>query len=272
MPDDNNPLLALVTAAADAAGGTDELAQDVYAALFWYFPETRVMFPSGMEQQRDKFVKRLLRILTHAYDVDTNEVRLTTEERRAVERLAVDHLKFGIHDHHYEDLGRALVFALGWRLWEVGRWTADALALLETAYGALAKTMKDAAAGWLAAGNPRWVDARVQLVVPGEHHRSPVVFILGGFVHRMGDGTGRGGVYRAAAKQRVSVSHMARPGDWVRVVVLEAREVPAALVVSVDRDVADPAVSAFIEGAHQGDLVRLEAPNPVEPVLVEDQS
>lgn len=264
-----NPLLVSLTAAAQEAGGTDVFAQDVYAHLERTEPAARVMFPFGMTQQRDRFVAVFTRMIANAHDPETDTVRLADHEITRVRRLAVDHLKYGTRTEHYPAVGNSLLFALGMHLSEVGLWDQKTFDLWAGTYGAVAKVMTDAADAWLAAGNPRWVDAVVARRFSPDDD-GPVTLLLHGLMHHTGNGPDRPGGYPVPTGQRISACWWARPGGWAPVTVADTSG--RRLAVTVARAANNPAVHALTEDTQPGDLVRLEPPNPIDPAVEDTPS
>jgi hemoglobin-like flavoprotein len=250
MTEPTNPLVDSLTAAALAAHAAargrdrdlspaDVFARWVYGDLFEQHPETRVMFPRAMTEQRDRFVRALTAACTHAYDPETGQVCLTDSEREHLERLGVDHLKYGAVDGHYPAVVDSLLFIL--RIFLGDQW-ADVADLWEAAAFAVAGGMVDGAAKWLADGNPPWVDAVIHKIE--ETGVGAVAVDLRGLSHP----------YRVPVGQRVSMCLQAEPGDWLSAVV---------------RRTDGPRLTV-IEGAAAGDLVRLEPPYPIPTFAVED--
>ncbi|MFD9892520.1 globin domain-containing protein [Amycolatopsis sp. NPDC059027] len=126
----------------------DEVARYFYGVLFTIAPETRALFPITMTVQRD----RLLRALVYIVQMVDRPDELVTFLRQ----LGRDHRKFDVLERHYDAVGTALVAAL--KRFLKDRWTAEIEAAWTTAYGLIAKTMREAAA---AEAGPSWWSATV---------------------------------------------------------------------------------------------------------------
>lgn len=252
-----NPLiesLQIAVAAAHAYVGdpdrapADAFAGLVYSDLFDQHPAVRVMFPPGLEHQRDKFVRAFSRACANAWDSDTGRVALTDHERAILEALGVDHLKFGTLTAHYDVVVECLLFILRYFLadrWDTVGW------MWEAASAAVATVMSTAAEKWLADGNAPWVDAVIRGI---EYPGGPMVRV---------DLWGLTDPYPVPAGTRVSACLHAEPGDWTAVTV--AHTVGARLSFGVLPNPRVPASLGFTEGAQAGDLVRLSPPNPPTP-------
>lgn len=113
----------------------DEVAQYFYGALFVTAPECRDMFPVTMTGQRS----RLLRALVYVVQMVDRPDELTT----FLAQLGRDHRKFAVVARHYDAVGIALLAALKRFLKQ--HWTHEVEAAWTTAYGLIAKTMREAA-------------------------------------------------------------------------------------------------------------------------------
>jgi NAD(P)H-flavin reductase/hemoglobin-like flavoprotein len=120
-----------------------ELSQYFYGALFVIAPDTRNLFPVNMTTQRD----RLLRALVYVVQMVDRPDELVT----FLGQLGRDHRKFDVLARHYDAVGMALISALKRFLGK--RWTTDVEIAWTTAYGLIAKTMRESAA---AATGPAW--------------------------------------------------------------------------------------------------------------------
>ncbi|MFJ9782002.1 globin domain-containing protein [Amycolatopsis sp. NPDC101161] len=113
----------------------DELAQYFYGALFVIAPDCRDMFPVTMTSQRS----RLLRALVYVVQMVDRPDDLVT----FLGQLGRDHRKFAVISRHYDAVGTALLAALKRFLKQ--KWTHEVEAAWTTAYGLIAKTMREAA-------------------------------------------------------------------------------------------------------------------------------
>lgn len=125
-----------------------ELSQYFYGALFVIAPDTRNLFPVNMSTQRD----RLLRALVYVVQMVDRPDELVT----FLGQLGRDHRKFDVLARHYDAVGMALISALK-RFLGKG-WTTDVEIAWTTAYGLIAKTMREAAA---VETGPAWWPAAV---------------------------------------------------------------------------------------------------------------
>lgn len=83
----------------------DELVQEFYAVLFTSNPELRDLFPADMAEQRRRFARGIVRIVSTADDRPALTAYL--------EGLARDHRKYGVVTEQYALVGPAFVAALG---------------------------------------------------------------------------------------------------------------------------------------------------------------
>jgi len=120
---------ALVAPMSDQAAGL------FYGRLFELDPQLKPLFKSDLTEQGKKLMQ-MLGMVVHGL---TNLERLVP----AVQSLGARHAGYGVKDSHYETVAAALLWTLekglgnGFTPEVRGAWT--------TAYGVLAKTMKDAA-------------------------------------------------------------------------------------------------------------------------------
>lgn len=113
----------------------DELAQYFYGALFVVAPDCRDLFPASMANQRS----RLLRALVYVVQMVDRPDELVT----FLGQLGRDHRKFAVVARHYDAVGVALLAALKRFLKQ--KWTREVECAWTTAYGLIAKTMREAA-------------------------------------------------------------------------------------------------------------------------------
>ncbi|WP_410595686.1 globin domain-containing protein [Amycolatopsis sp. lyj-23] len=120
---------------AEVEPKADELAQYFYGALFVVAPDCRELFPVTMTTQRS----RLLRALVYVVQMVDRPDELAT----FLGQLGRDHRKFAVLPRHYDAVGVALIAALKRFLKE--NWTAEVEAAWTSAFGLIAKTMREAA-------------------------------------------------------------------------------------------------------------------------------
>src|SRR3569833_1481747 len=113
----------------------DEVAQYFYGALFVVAPDCRDLFPVTMASQRS----RLLRALVYVVQMVDRPDELTT----FLGQLGRDHRKFAVVARHYDAVGIALLSAMKRFLKQ--KWTPEVESAWTTAYGRIAKTMREAA-------------------------------------------------------------------------------------------------------------------------------
>lgn len=114
----------------------EELAQYFYGALFVIAPDCRDLFPISMTTQRS----RLLRALVYVVQMVDRPDELVT----FLGQLGRDHRKFAVVTRHYDAVGTALLATLKRFLKE--KWTPEVALAWTSAYGVIAKTMREASA------------------------------------------------------------------------------------------------------------------------------
>jgi NAD(P)H-flavin reductase/hemoglobin-like flavoprotein len=127
-----DPALAAIkqTFERTAAAG-DDAAAYFYAALFLRRPGLRELFPPAMDEQRDRLLVALTRIV---------ESLSTPEEMaRYLTQLGRDHRKFAVEPSMYETVGAALIATL--RAFSGDAFTAEAEAAWTEAYTAASAIM-----------------------------------------------------------------------------------------------------------------------------------
>ena len=112
-----------------------ELAVYFYAILFTRYPQVREMFPPGMDEQRGRLLRALLRIVDLVDDPD----KLV----HFCSHLGRDHRKFGTRSEHYGPVGECLVAAL--ERFAGPAWNAEVATAWTRAYTAAAQVMSQAA-------------------------------------------------------------------------------------------------------------------------------
>lgn len=125
-----------------------KLALKFYGLLFFWYPETRTMFPPGMEHQRDKLVHALGRVISRVDRLD--------EVKPELEALGRDHRRFGATSEHYGAVGSVLLRTL--EIYLGKDWEPEVANAWMVAYGEVAQIMQGAAAAQEAAGIPPWWD------------------------------------------------------------------------------------------------------------------
>lgn len=114
----------------------DAVVASFYAKLFESNPDLEKLFrPTNMKEQRRKFVVMLSEIVRV---IDTPDL-LVSEVADSGRR----HVAYGVHDRDYEDVGAALLWAIGDSLGD--RCTPEILSAWREAYDLLAAVMRRAA-------------------------------------------------------------------------------------------------------------------------------
>lgn len=114
-----------------------EVASIFYGKLFEIAPQTKKMFNADMDSQGLKLVMTIgtvVRSLEHLEPI-----------LPSVQKLAVNHIKYGVEAEHYDLVGQALLDTLATGLGD--EFTPDVKDAWAQAYGVLSSTMKDAAYG-----------------------------------------------------------------------------------------------------------------------------
>ena len=132
------------------AGHGDDVAQYFYGALFMRHPETRSLFPTSMNAQRDRLLTALLRIVA---DVDR-----ISELAPYLADLGRDHRKFGAIAEHYPAVGEALITTLAHFTGQA--WTEDLEQNWTAAYEVIAGVMTGAAAS-AERTEPAWYEGEI---------------------------------------------------------------------------------------------------------------
>lgn len=107
-----------------------------YAILFARYPEVRPLFPPGMDAQRGRLLRALLRIVDLVDDPESLV--------RFCGHLGRDHRKFGTLSAHFPAVGECLLASLA--RYAGPAWTEEIAASWTKAYGVVADVMIDAAA------------------------------------------------------------------------------------------------------------------------------
>ena len=114
----------------------DTAAEMFYSKLFAMDPAVKPLFKGDMKAQGRK--------LTGMLSTAVNGLTRLETIVPAVQDLGRKHVKYGVKDAHYDTVGAALLWTLEQGLGDA--FTAEVKTAWASAYGILAKTMKDAAA------------------------------------------------------------------------------------------------------------------------------
>ncbi|WSF21359.1 FAD-binding oxidoreductase [Streptomyces sp. NBC_01353] len=207
-----------------------------YAILFARYPEVRPMFPPGMDTQRGRLLRALLRIVDLVDDPENLA--------RFCGHLGRDHRKFGALREHFPAVGECLLASLA--RYAGPAWTQDIAAAWTKAYGAVADVMVSAAEQDAEARPAVWPATIVHLV-PCGHGIAEVTL----HPHLP---------YEHAAGQYVSVETPWYPKQWRSYSPANAPREDGTLTFHV-RAVPGGSVSkALVHQAAVGDVVHLGAP------------
>lgn len=207
-----------------------------YAILFARYPEVRPMFPPGMDAQRGRLLRALLRIVDLVDDPESLV--------RFCGHLGRDHRKFGTLSAHFPAVGECLLASLA--RYAGPAWTEDIAAAWTKAYGAVAGVMISAAEEDEALRPAVWPATVVHRVSRG---------------HGIAEITVRPHLpYAYAAGQYVSVETPWCPKQWRYYSPANAPRQDGTLTFHV-RAVSGGSVStALVHRAAVGDVLRLGAP------------
>ncbi|MEW6688732.1 MAG: globin family protein [Pseudomonadota bacterium] len=114
----------------------DTAAEMFYARLFAMDPAVKPLFKGDMKAQG----RKLTSMISTAVNGLTNLESIVP----AVQELGRRHAAYGVKESHYDTVGAALLWTLEQGLGDA--FTVEAKSAWASAYGVLAKTMKDAAA------------------------------------------------------------------------------------------------------------------------------
>ncbi|MFF5445588.1 globin domain-containing protein [Streptomyces sp. NPDC012888] len=223
-----------------SAAVVEPLAADMtvyfYAILFARYPQVRPMFPPGMDAQRGRLLRALLRIV----DLVDDPGGLV----RFCGHLGRDHRKFGTLDAHFPAVGECLLASLA--RFAGPAWTEEIAAAWAKAYGVVSEVMIGAARE----------DAAVR----------PAVWPAT-VVHRVPRGNGIAEItlrphlpYAYTAGQYVSVETPWWPGQWRYYSPANAPREDGTLTLHVRAVPGGTVSSALVDRAAVGDVVRLGAP------------
>jgi nitric oxide dioxygenase len=121
---------------AEVAPIAEQAAALFYGRLFEIAPQVRPLFKSDMTEQGRKLMATL--------GVAVNSLENFGELKPVLESLARRHADYGVRDEHYAPVGDALIWTLEKGLGD--KFTPDTRDAWARAYGAIADTMKAAAA------------------------------------------------------------------------------------------------------------------------------
>jgi ferredoxin-NADP reductase/hemoglobin-like flavoprotein len=207
-----------------------------YAILFTRYPEVRPMFPQGMDAQRDRLLRALLRIVD-LVDDPANLVRFCGH-------LGRDHRKYGTLRAHFPAVGECLLASLA--RYAGPAWTDDIAAAWTKAYGVVADVMISAAEQ----------DAEVR----------PAVWPAT-IVHRAPRGPGIAEVtlqphvpYEHAAGQYASIETPWHPKQWRHYSPANAPREDGTLTFHIRAVPGGSVSNALVHRAAVGDVVHLGAP------------
>lgn len=207
-----------------------------YAILFARYPEVRPMFPPGMDAQRGRLLRSLLRIVDLVDDPE-NLVRFCGH-------LGRDHRKFGTLSAHFPAVGECLLASLA--RYAGPAWTADIAAAWTKAYGAVAQVMISAAEADEAVRPAVWPATIVHHLARG---------------HGIAEVTVRPHMpYAYAAGQFVSVETPWWPKHWRYYSPANAPREDGTLTFHVRAVPGGSVSSALVHRAAAGDVVQLGAP------------
>ncbi|GAA2722824.1 MULTISPECIES: globin domain-containing protein [Streptomyces] len=213
-----------------------EITVYFYAILFARYPEVRPMFPEGMDAQRDRLLRALLRIVDLVDDAESLV--------GFCGHLGRDHRKFGTLAAHFPAVGECLLDTLA--RYAGSAWTPEIAAAWTKAYGTVAQVMISAAEQDEAVRPAVWAGTVVHRL-PRGHGITEIT------VRPEGD-------YAYAAGQYVSVETPWWPKRWRYYSVANAPREDGTLTFHV-RAVPGGSVShALAHRAAVGDVVRLGPP------------
>ncbi|MGW0393677.1 globin domain-containing protein [Streptomyces sp. NPDC003042] len=213
-----------------------EMTVYFYAILFARYPEVRPMFPPGMDAQRGRLLRALLRIVDMVDDPESLV--------RFCGHLGRDHRKFGTLAAHFPAVGECLLASLA--RYAGPAWTADIAAAWTKAYGVVADVMISAAEQDEAVRPAVWPATVV--------HRAP-----------RGNGIAEITVrphlpYEYAAGQYVSVETPWWPKHWRYYSPANAPRADGTLTFHVRAVPGGAVSSALVHRSTVGDVIQLGPP------------
>ncbi|WP_078613208.1 globin domain-containing protein [Streptomyces katrae] len=213
-----------------------DMAVYFYAILFTRHPEVRPLFPPGMDAQRGRLLRALLRIV----DLVDDPVGLV----RFCGHLGRDHRKFGTLAEHFPAVGECLLASLARFAGQA--WNAEIAAIWTKAYGAVAQVMMSAAEQDAAVRPATW----------------PATV-----VHRLSRGHGIAEItvrphlpYEYAAGQYVSLETPWWPKQWRYYSAANAPREDGTLTFHVRAVPGGTVSEALVHRAVVGDVLRLGPP------------
>lgn len=213
-----------------------EMTVYFYAILFARYPEVRPMFPPGMDAQRGRLLRALLRIVDLVDDPESLV--------RFCGHLGRDHRKFGTLSAHFPAVGECLLASLA--RYAGPAWTADIAAAWTKAYGAVAGVMISAAEEDEAVRPAVWPATVVHRVSRG---------------HGIAEITVRPHLtYEYAAGQYVSVETPWWPKHWRYYSAANAPREDGTLTFHVRAVPGGSVSTALVHRAVVGDVLQLGAP------------
>jgi NAD(P)H-flavin reductase/hemoglobin-like flavoprotein len=207
-----------------------------YAILFARHPEVRPLFPPGMDTQRGRLLRALLRIVDLVDDPE-NLVRFCAH-------LGRDHRKFGTLREHFPAVGECLLASLA--RYAGPAWTAEIAAAWTKAYGAVADVMIGAAEEEAKTRPAVW-PARIVRLVPCGHGIAELTLLP----HMP---------YEHAAGQYASIETPWYPRQWRYYSPANAPREDGTLTFHVRAVPGGTVSNALVHRARVGDMVRLGAP------------
>jgi NAD(P)H-flavin reductase/hemoglobin-like flavoprotein len=213
-----------------------EMTVYFYAILFARHPEVRPLFPPGMDTQRGRLLRALLRIVDLVDDPE-NLVRFCAH-------LGRDHRKFGTLREHFPAVGECLLASLA--RYAGPAWTAEIAAAWTKAYGAVADVMIGAAEEEAKTRPAVW-PARIVRLVPCGHGIAELTLLP----HMP---------YEHAAGQYASIETPWYPRQWRYYSPANAPREDGTLTFHVRAVPGGTVSNALVHRARVGDMVRLGAP------------
>ncbi|WP_406864184.1 globin domain-containing protein [Streptomyces sp. HUAS MG47] len=207
-----------------------------YAILFARHPEVRPLFPTGMDTQRGRLLRALLRIVDLVDDPE-NLVRFCGH-------LGRDHRKFGTVREHFPAVGACLLDSLA--RYAGDAWTPDIAAAWTKAYGIVADVMI-AAAEEDAKARPAVWPATIVRQVPCGHGISELTLLPDT-------------PYEHAAGQFAGVETPWHPRQWRYYSPANAPREDGTLTLHVRAVPGGTVSSALVHRAQVGDVLRLGPP------------
>ncbi|MFJ3586749.1 globin domain-containing protein [Streptomyces sp. NPDC090127] len=207
-----------------------------YAILFARYPEVRSMFPPGLDAQRDRLLRALLRIV----DLVDDPEKLV----RFCGHLGRDHRKFGTLPAHFPAVGECLLASLA--RYAGPAWTQEIAAAWTKAYGAVADVMISAAEEDATVRPALWPATIVHLA-----HRGPGIAEVTVQPHMP---------YAYAAGQYASIVTPWHPRQWRYYSPANAPREDGTLTFHVRAVPGGTVSQALVHRAAVGDVVQLGAP------------